>query len=108
PRVVWAGLGGELPALFALQQSVAQVLAAAGFAPEARPFKAHLTIGRVKGRIRPAELLAALQALGQWTSPTFRVESLIVFQSDLRPGGAVYTPLEVVPLNKRTTDQEEI
>jgi 2'-5' RNA ligase len=108
PRVVWAGLGNELPALFALQQSVAQVLAKAGFAPEARPFKAHLTLGRVKGRIRPAELLAALQALGQWTSPAFRVESVTVFQSDLRPGGAVYTPLDVVPLNKRTTDQEEI
>ncbi len=108
PRVVWAGLSGELPALFALQQSVDKALAAAGFAPETRPFKAHLTLGRVKGRLRPAELLAALQALGQWASPTFRVARVTLFQSDLHPGGAVYTPLDVVPLNACTTDQEAV
>ncbi|MFO7496516.1 MAG: RNA 2',3'-cyclic phosphodiesterase [Desulfobacterales bacterium] len=99
PRVVWAGLTGQLPALFALQRSVAQALATAGFPPEVRPFKAHLTLGRFKGRVRPADLLAALQALGQWASPTFRVDRVTIFQSDLRPGGAVYTPLGEAPLN---------
>jgi 2'-5' RNA ligase len=108
PRVVWAGLGGELPALFALQQSVAQALVEAGFPPETRPFKAHLTLGRVKGRIRPAELLAALQALGRWASPAFRVARVTLFQSELRPGGAIYTPRDVVPLNEQLTDQEAI
>ncbi len=106
PRVVWAGLSGQVPALFALQQSVAQALAAAGFPPEARPFKAHLTLGRFKGRVRPADLLEALQTLGPWASPAFRVDRVTFFQSELRPGGAVYTRLGEAPLIMRLTDQE--
>jgi 2'-5' RNA ligase len=108
PRVVWAGLSGELPTLFALQECVERALAAIGFAPEARSFKAHLTIGRVKGRVRPADLLAALQELAKWASPVFTVDRVTFFQSDLRPGGAVYTRLGDAPLNSSLTDQEEI
>ena len=108
PRVVWVGLTGEVPALFALQQSVEKALAAIGFPAEKRPFKAHLTLGRVKGRVRPTDLLAALQELGDWASPAFTVNRVTFFQSDLRPEGAVYTRLVDAPLSTSSTDQEEI
>ena len=51
-----------------------------------RPFRPHLTLGRWRDRAPHPELPAV--DLG-----TTRLETLVLFESDLRPGGAVYTPL---------------
>lgn len=42
--VVWAGLGGDVPALHDFQAAVQSSLADAGYASEARPFRPHLTV----------------------------------------------------------------
>jgi 2'-5' RNA ligase len=48
PRVVWVGLGGELAELAALKQDVDAGLVPLGWEMERRPFRPHLTLGRVK------------------------------------------------------------
>lgn len=49
PRVVWAGIGEGRDRLIALQRRVEDRLAAGGIKREARPFRAHLTLGRFRG-----------------------------------------------------------
>jgi 2'-5' RNA ligase len=85
PRVLWLGL--ELPPpVFELQRACERAARAAGFDPEARPFRAHLTLGRWRDRAPRPTLPAA--SLG--TTP---LETLVLFRSELRSGGAVYTAL---------------
>src|SRR5690242_9101755 len=48
PRVIWVGLDDPNGALGELAASVDQVVSELGFIKEERPFKAHMTIGRVK------------------------------------------------------------
>lgn len=90
PRVLWIGL--RLPeSVLALQRECEAAALAAGFAPEERPFRPHLTLGRWKERARRPELPPA--DLGP-----LPLEELVLYRSELRPGGAVYTALARFPL----------
>jgi len=95
-RVVWVGLSGDLDALRQLQAAVAAGGQALGFPPEARGFQPHLTLGRVNQPLRPPDQRRLADALAAAQVPPgapFRGETLSLLRSDLRPGGAVYTPL---------------
>lgn len=85
PRVLWLELEVPPPVLD-LQRACERAARTAGFEREERPFRAHLTLGRWRERapipdLPPADLGAT------------RLDTLVLFRSDLRPGGAVYTPL---------------
>jgi 2'-5' RNA ligase len=97
-RVLWAGLSGDIEALFRLQAAVEARLEALGFARERRPFKAHLTLGRFSGHVDPGQLAEALQASASFGSDPFAVKTVTLFKSDLKPAGAVYSPLAVTAL----------
>jgi 2'-5' RNA ligase len=93
PRVLWAGLTGDVPELTALAASVDGALSPLGFPPESRPFSAHLTIGRVRsprgGRaLAPAVEGAGAAEFGAWTA-----SELVLYESRLRPAGALYVPV---------------
>ncbi|MHC4914415.1 MAG: RNA 2',3'-cyclic phosphodiesterase [Planctomycetota bacterium] len=69
-----------------------------GVAPDGRGFKAHLTLGRVRGPRRVRELA---EALGAYASRDFGecwIEELVLFQSELSRSGPTYTPLARIPL----------
>jgi len=102
PRVIWAGVVGDTQRLLDLQRAVDAQLAAVGFLPESRPFKSHLTIGRVKDRIDARGLARALAEAGGYETPTFAVEAIVLYRSDLRPGGPAYNPLRRVPVGPQT------
>lgn len=90
PRVVVLGVTPEGPLRF-LAARLEEVAVAAGLSPEARPFRAHLTLGRVR---RDASLpRASLEA--QLAPVAFEVSEVVLFRS--RPG-SVYTPLARGPL----------
>ncbi|WP_029895991.1 RNA 2',3'-cyclic phosphodiesterase [Desulfohalovibrio reitneri] len=93
PRVLWVGLREGADEARALASAVENASVAAGFEPEERPFRPHLTVARVKkgGRLlNAAELLAEI---GRESWPGFLVRSFTLFGSELRPEGAVHTPL---------------
>jgi 2'-5' RNA ligase len=98
PRVLWIGLDGQLDELIHLQQTLDTHLAGLGFPKETRPFKGHLTIGRVKGKIAAGRMQAALDQFEKIESEGFEVKQIILFKSDLRPSGAVYTQIKQVSL----------
>jgi 2'-5' RNA ligase len=90
PRVVWAGLAGDVDALARVASAVGTALAPLGFTPEARPFSAHLTLGRVRSPRRLAALTAAIEAARDIALGTWTVREVVLYQSRLRPTGAVY------------------
>ena len=90
PRVLWLGL--DLPAVARrLQAACEEAAVATGFEPEPRAFHPHLTLGRWRSRARRPELPPA--DLG-----SARASQLILYRSDIRPAGSVYTPLAAFPL----------
>jgi 2'-5' RNA ligase len=98
PRVVWAGVGGDVERVARLAAAVGAALAPLGYPPEARPFHAHLTLGRVRsprglGGLARALESAGAAALGAWTAT-----EVVLYQSKLRPTGAVYATVASVPL----------
>jgi 2'-5' RNA ligase len=96
PRVVWAGLGGDLAALARLQAAVLGATAPLGFTPEARPFRPHLTLGRVRQDVGPEERAAVGRAVERAAPPAplaWPAGAPTLFQSALTPAGAVYTAL---------------
>ena len=99
PRVIWAGLSGQLEILQDIQRTLDGHLADLGFPKETRGFKAHLTLGRVKGKITGDRLKAAIVKLKGFESTSFDVDRIILFKSELRPSGAVYTKMHRVTLS---------
>lgn len=106
PRVVWVGIEEETGSLAALQRDVEKSLVPVGFEAEKRAFHPHLTLGRTRRDVRSGdqrrigEIIANadVSELGQVCVDSFRL-----VRSDLRPDGAVYTPLDVFAL---TPEQE--
>lgn len=98
PRVIWAGLSGQLEMLQDMQRSLEGHLADLGFPKESRGFKAHLTLGRIKGKIDSDLLKAAMSKFSGFESKPFDVNRIILFKSELRPSGAVYNPVQGVSL----------
>jgi 2'-5' RNA ligase len=100
PRVIWIGVEAPL-ALHSLQRSIESETIRLGYTPEERPFSAHLTLGRVSHNASPEEVRTignTLTSMQVGLLGTARVERVRLFRSDLEPGGAVYTPLNTIPL----------
>ncbi len=101
PRVIWVGVNanpvtdsgdiGQQP-LPGLQRRLERGLVELGWPAEKRRFHPHLTLGRVR------DSKAVVAARLPWGHKRVRgqqsVEALCLFQSDLRPSGAVYTVLK--------------
>jgi len=100
PRVLWIGLGGQVEELQQLYSRIEDELAGLGFARENRGFKAHLTLARFKEGVAPHDLLQAFEELGNYAPKPFAAKHLVLYKSDLRPQGAVYTPLTEVLLDQ--------
>lgn len=101
PRVLWAGVAGDTAPLAALKKALDRSLAEVtdlNFTPERRRFKAHLTLGRAKGRIAPSVLAEVSRRWDTSAAPEFTVDSIHLVQSRLRPEGAVYSVLHSVEL----------
>ena len=99
-RVVWIGLEAP-PALAALQQGVEAVAAKLGYPAEERPFSPHLTIGRVGQNASASDLKrihSALETIKLGILGRLRVQSVLIFKSDLQPGGPIYTHLYALPM----------
>ena len=93
PRVIWAGMR-DCAALMELQQQLADGLDALGFQKDKKPFKAHVTLGRVRDGSARSALSALLDERHNQHFGEFQAERLAFMHSDLQPSGPVYTLLE--------------
>lgn len=100
PRVIWIGLDAPA-ALVALQHGVEAAAATLGYEAEDRAFSPHLTVGRVGQNVSVADLHkihTSLEATKIGSLGQVQVDALHIFKSDLHPGGSVYTPMYVLPM----------
>lgn len=96
PQTLWMGIAGDVAGLARQQQAVVAALEPLGFQPETRPFRAHLTIGRVRREATPAQqatLGAAIEALPPPQPIAWQSGPPRLFASSLTRGGAVYREL---------------
>lgn len=94
-RIFWLGME-TLPELIALQKDVDHCCRACNLPTDDKPFVPHLTLARLSDemdqtdRMQSAELLKTpLKDLQN----AFVLRKLVLFQSVLKPTGAVYTPV---------------
>ena len=101
PSVVWAGVGGAVAALGHAQAAIEAALGSLGVAPEPKPFHPHLTLGRVRreaGQEQRARLGDALRALPPLTPLGWVVERIMLYRSELRREGPIYTEIAACSL----------
>jgi RNA 2',3'-cyclic 3'-phosphodiesterase len=80
PRVLWAGIGGDVRSVEALAARIEDAVTSTGLPRADHPFRPHLTIARTRGG-RVPEAVAAMQALpdlGKW-----RVDEVLLVRSTL-------------------------
>ena len=99
PRVIWIGLNGDIERLSHLRDDLQEKLNVIGFMPEKRPFRPHLTLGRFKGPInRDEDIQWICDRYRDINSDLYQLNELILYRSDLKPDGPVYTKMATWPL----------
>ena len=93
--VTWLAVTEGRERLEELADHAEEAAQAAGFAPEDRPFRAHLTLSRV----RPPEDVSRLVEGFSAVDLRWRCRSIVVYRSQPGQGGVRYEPLETFPLS---------
>jgi 2'-5' RNA ligase len=105
PRVLWVGLSGATAELAQLQREIDDRFTAAGFHREERDFHGHLTLGRFSERVEGGRIAEALTSYAAAVFGGFDVREVVLFRSDLRPQGPVYTALARAGLKEPFTPE---
>jgi 2'-5' RNA ligase len=95
PRVLWVGLAAS-----SLEELAAEIdarMERLGFEPERRAFRPHLTLARSRETRLTSELTRAAQRFEDFEFGSFVANSMVLFESVLKPGGAVYRKLREYP-----------
>jgi 2'-5' RNA ligase len=99
PRVLWLGLDMDTERISSFRDSLQERLLTFGINEEKRAFTPHLTLGRFRRPERHDPLLGdIISRYADIKTPVGRLEELVMFKSELRPGGAEYTKLNAFPL----------
>ena len=97
PRVIWAGVENR-PALRVLYEAVGAALESEGFIRERRRFHPHITLMRFKKPPRRGHASRWINAQQDFYAEPFKVERFVLYESELRPSGAVYSKRQVYAL----------
>ncbi len=93
-RVLWVGIEDERSRLKEMFKSLEKQLQKLGFPMEERPFKPHITLGRIKN----LKSIDFPEELEDQEVGVLEVKEVILFKSELKPEGAEYHPLIKVSL----------
>jgi len=95
PRVLWLGLTGQIERMASFRDALQARLLPFGIKEEKRPFRPHLTLGRFKkpDKKNIPKLEKIFERYQDLNGPEQTLDELVLFRSDLRPSGAVYTKI---------------
>ena len=94
PRTIWLGVTEGAEQMELLHAALSRHLAKLGFRPEARRFRPHLTLGRVRDASGGLDELAELlQKHADYLAGRMSVDEVVVFSSRLERSGAVHERL---------------
>lgn len=102
PRILWAGLSGDIEALSALHQSVVSAMEVFGYVPEARPYRPHITVARkFEGKIP-----FLMDLIGTGPSPIqWKVNEISLFRTRLGHS-PMYEKLDVARLHGHSINRK--
>ena len=92
PRVLWCGIEDPTESCRRWVELADPLFAQLGFEPENRAFTAHITLGRSKSPAGNRLMREMLETAPPPETGPMTVREVIVYESQLRPTGAVYTP----------------
>ncbi len=97
PQVFWLGLSDPGQRLDSLADKVTSALLPEGFGLPDKPFRAHVTLGRVRARSR----VSFPDDSNRLTIPdlAFSIGTITLMKSLLTPRGPVYTPIETAQVS---------
>ena len=98
PRNFWCGI--EAPGLAELAADTEAAASGAGIPAEKRPYSPHLTLARIKDRVDLRSLHETIAALASHDFGHFTADRFVLYRSQLRPAGSVYTTLAEFSLAK--------
>jgi 2'-5' RNA ligase len=96
PRVAW--VGGSVEGADKVVEAVEEAAEAAGFPRERRRWSAHLTMARLKSQWSTHAVNRFLEWGDHLELEAFRCHEVVLFESDLQTGGAVYTALDRISI----------
>jgi 2'-5' RNA ligase len=103
PRVFWAGMSsaeGDMDTLKHMAGAVDLAVSKLGFERESRPFKSHLTLGRVRTPSGLEALTGYMETLQIKPCPV-HLDRLVLFKSTLTPKGPIYDRLHEAALGEQ-------
>ncbi len=94
PRVVWAGISGDVEAVAALHERLEAGAERLGVPREKRGFVPHVTLGRVRSAFGVFAMVKQFEELGKELNPKpFAPTGLVLYRSELLPSGPIHTPM---------------
>ncbi|MDE0300227.1 MAG: RNA 2',3'-cyclic phosphodiesterase [Candidatus Poribacteria bacterium] len=105
PRIIWAGVKTGADEIVAIANAVDIGLSRHGYERDEKQYRPHLTLARIKHRINVKPLAQMFRQYDTILGATVVVNQIRVVQSQLRPSGAVYTPLETCRFKSRSTTE---
>ena len=91
PRVLWAGITGDLKVLSALQLAVDDAVGKLGVPKEQRAFFPHLTLGRIRRDVPEVQLRKIGQTLAHGElpdGPSWTADTVNLMRTELDPAGS--------------------
>jgi 2'-5' RNA ligase len=99
PRVLWAGINGNVEMLEKLARQVELGVRKLRFEKESKGFKPHLTIGRIRKPQNLERLAARMESYTMEPLP-IRFDRIVLFKSTLTPKGPIYERLHEAMLGQ--------
>ena len=91
PRVLWAGVHGDLESLSRFQSAVDDAVGKLGLPKEQRAFSPHLTLGRVRRDVPDGQLpkIGQVMADGELSgAPAWTADTVNLMRTELDPAGS--------------------
>ena len=98
PRVLWVGVHVRRGELAGLQRELEEMAVAQGCDPSRDAFQPHLTLARFRSRKGIEAVRKIVGSHRAFRSELFGVAEIILFESTLRPEGALHRPVRRFPL----------
>lgn len=106
PRVLWVGLTQGEKEVTILSELVNQELAKLGYTKDNR-FHPHFTLARLKENVNMNTYSQLFKKFETVTGTLLNVNHITLVKSELRPSGAVYTPLHIYPFGREKSNNGE-
>jgi len=98
PRVIFVGAEDAPPAAGELARRLDKRMTRLGVRREDRPFRRHITVGRVRKPRPIGKVAQGLEAASDRSFGVMVARNVVLMQSELTPHGPVYTPVAHIEL----------